>query len=1538
MTLTPAQIVSELSVLRATWSTTRAASGGFAAMAGFDFQLNKALCAIIRRAYTGDGSAFVEVLSDILEADEGVLITQAKRTLSSAALHSALSELWQIYRLAKAKTPELCKHLRFQVASEKKILGDWEASMARWSPDEVDADDLRGFKRLVSVSVTPQPRFEAARLLIRDYKDPEPFARIDRMLGRLLGGTAETLDTIVEEFRIELQAQREAARDRERSFELWGSDDRAPERTVFEGDERYSVRLGERLSIEDLRDGRLAPRRIYDAIETHCERWLVADREPYKLPAYWLSGRSGCGKSAALLHLAARLHAQNPDRIILYLGEQAHRIAEAVRWAGPLLREGRSIVLLLDDPYTAARQIPFTQSVEEAQREWEQVRIDIPADERRPPVILCCGPTEQRAAAEDNCGAHIACDGFDLPIESQEDLDELAEWYAVRTGKTVASMEGNILLVQQVFEWTKGSIADFSRRFRQRIEGFDGRKDGPTFSAVTQILALNRLYVEFPASQLVRMRDTDPALDAALITLGEAESHLEFSHADRGGVRLTHPHLANAIYTEWFSRDAHRPYRKRHLEAALGAALDQPDAPPEIRHAPLWAIGRLALVIGPSAYTPDPAMQARIDLIRPELCEVLAQIYVRQSTTDTPLEDLPVWIALRDHLGLAIAPDPVPLLIAAVDQASEPARGLRLSCHRLLGAIGDGDSAKASVAACLNRLATWRDYGGGWHDWVPLAMDYVERHGAEPIADSIDQIVRSGTALPGLSQLLFMTLDRTDVAARSIAIDWLQQNRSSVAGWVPMLENLQARGHCEQTDAIALRFLAAAREDPAWPYVWRNLLEAGRIDRARLIEDGFAWIGLGRQAGDTPLPEHLGWDRVWKWLLAEQGAREPERARLIAAGRQWIADVDPDHNGWTWVWQELWASPEARMDPSFCSELATVAEIKLDLARTDLEGWSHVWKAVLVRADADMKPFLLRMGVQWIREVPSVHPGWGYVWEELFLNGGPSIRTELKERARQWLALVDVDHISWAYVWRNAVSSPLDPADPLVLRALDCLRFADPEMIAWPRTALALLSLGDGTVAAEARRLAFEWLSAHMSLPIAGGVCRACLDLGREDEAAATFAAHCLATVQDQSASPWERGLAWDVVRQTGDAEPLLGRVALELLDDPNTPVEVQYNVCGRGVRSRMGRDQSDRFISHGCRLLEMANSDKSWFWLWEGMKAVGAAEKARVLEAARQRLIAVGPRNPHWDKIYFRARALDPAFGKNDVIQDQLKGWLAAETASPRWVEFWTCLDDRVAALDDPGLWRAAEKVLNLPLALNLWVSLLRATLDRSPPESRAAVVEMAGTKLSSLPLSRDWARIWSRMYQEAGTSGANREWLERIAFERLTGSPAGDGWYWLWRAARHHVAGLLGKPEVRDAATLWFGEGSAQIDHWIEVWRWRAKYDPSPWTDRDARRQITTWLRVRFSVRGQWSTAWTCAARALSGRQSDELQTMGFDWLREASPKHGGWTYIWLTLWALNANRPSPRERLRGMGETWLRLGIAGHQTALVATRVRD
>ena len=77
----------------------------------------------------------------------------------------------------------------------------------------------------------------------------------------------------------------------------------------------------------------------------------------------------GTGKSIALLHVLARLHSQENDRTIIWLGNDVTALPGCFRWARPLLQNGREVLIGLDDPFPADREYDLTSILTSARQE-----------------------------------------------------------------------------------------------------------------------------------------------------------------------------------------------------------------------------------------------------------------------------------------------------------------------------------------------------------------------------------------------------------------------------------------------------------------------------------------------------------------------------------------------------------------------------------------------------------------------------------------------------------------------------------------------------------------------------------------------------------------------------------------------------------------------------------------------------------------------------------------------------------------------------------------------------------------------------------------------------------------------------------------------------------------------------------------------------------------------------------------------------------------------------------------------------------------
>ena len=881
------------------WSRLRPRGGGAAALAGFDFQLAAALVEMVRRfdmaSFHRHGSApsgdvFLEALSDIAVQQGGlIVVTQAKLTLQSGTLKHALDELWAIDQLARSATPDLVGRLRYRIATSRNALRTWETTRERWNPtggrDEVA---VAGFRNSVLCEVLPDPRLTAVELLASDFKAEDPVALVEGYIGKLLGAARTAgFHTAASEISSSLAGLLNAATKRTSEFRLWRATDQPPAEVLFAKDDRQAVRVGERLTVRDLREGLLANRAVYASVLDACETWLASlSIGAAKIPVFWIEGRSGTGKSAALLHLLAKIHGDDPSRAVLWLGTRSDATGRAVAWAGNLLRQGYQVLIGIDDPASGQQAEAFASGIRQARKERDIVYDSEVESGRQIPLpiaVVCCGPAEQREDAMRLGGGEIEITSFVLPRETRADLDELAAFFHARTGRDPPTLEGDVLLVQRFFEWEKGRIDDFARSFRTRLLNFDAdRPQKKVFETVARILAFGRLYIDYPADPIESDRAEDATLDRAFVLLARDQTHFVFDVQDEMDrartVRLTHPHLADAIYRVWFEADGDRVHRRAHLQSGFESAIARQGLPIAARLAPLWAVARLSTGRSPG-HDDVRDLTGRLDLVREDLRRVLPGLYLRARLVPAymPLTDLPVWTDLDAYLELYLQPSPIAVLAGEIAHATAPRPGLRLACHKLLEHRERHYAhlnAADMVAGLLYRLSGWQnDNGSPWHDWAALAEDFIRKCGVRAIGDAVRRFITAAPASRQVTNLvgcLAATL-AADQDSVPILLSWLDVARTSLPSWPGVLGDIYDQdGRSAEFDRLAIRFLAEQPAHGSWSYFWEYLWKENRVDGTGLEERALVWL-----RARTVDQSDGGWKYVWEalWAAAKDDTR-----------------------------------------------------------------------------------------------------------------------------------------------------------------------------------------------------------------------------------------------------------------------------------------------------------------------------------------------------------------------------------------------------------------------------------------------------------------------------------------------------------------------------------------------------------------------------------------------------------------------------------------------------------------------------------------
>lgn len=587
--------------------------GGRDAIAGFHYQFLSTLLALVQR-FVRDGGATslpqleMEFLTDLLSIDDGYIwLTQIKRTQSSSSLQHALGGLWRLYKAAGYDS-NFQSHLRFKVQAARSSLKGAENTVRNWSERQKDDNAEPGvadFMRRVDIEVLSDPRGDIYTLLFNEMADSDPSHRVDRWLGRLLSasegddGFHAGIEAIWSELRL-IWTGRESS-PVPRGMVLFGPAD-VPPPTLRPG--RFLT--GERPKLEHLRNGYFAERPVaFGKVERNFFEWLESrqtnDRgHSTRLPVFWISGRSGAGKSVLLLQFLSRLHADRTARV-LWLANNPQFLPDAIDWVRTAMRDDTGDDAKVDIPWAIAIDDPYRVGTAALEMDhWREAVAKVSdileiGRSHRLPLIICCGPSEQMEKLKEDFGSDVEVYSSLVENETDADYQELRDWFTARTGITPpAPTERNLLLVQLFFEWSHGgeSLGDFAKRFRTRLLAMDqGRQVGgqtTMVDLVTSALTINRLYGGYPiraVSGLLSWEQHDSLRELL------DEEHLQTRTKGRSeALWIAHPHLSNVIYETWFPA-VKQGARTGHLLKTI-ADCEKYGATVAARMAPLLAISR----------------------------------------------------------------------------------------------------------------------------------------------------------------------------------------------------------------------------------------------------------------------------------------------------------------------------------------------------------------------------------------------------------------------------------------------------------------------------------------------------------------------------------------------------------------------------------------------------------------------------------------------------------------------------------------------------------------------------------------------------------------------------------------------------------------------------------------------------------------------------------------------------------------------------------------------------------------------------------
>jgi tetratricopeptide (TPR) repeat protein len=904
------------------------ATGGAISLSGFHYQflitLHDTLVAWLSKPnFERDRpSIFTECLSDILDksSDEIILVTQVKLTRRSDSLKDALTELWLIYDLATKITPNLSPYLRFRILSMKAELQNFESVISNWLPDEQDCsiDDIKLFREKVTVELFSDPEDEILALLASKFYATDPVGYLDRWLGKLLAAASKEefigFEDAAKSIWTDLESLKNSSPTISPNIYVWTSQDKVPE-SVIEGE----LLTGERPQVHHLRRGFFASRsELYSAIFDNVQKWIIdlinnQDKQ-LRLPIFWIGGRSGSGKSVALLHVLSLLYESGAGSIF-WLGNKTELLRQAIPWS--IKRGGRDhqVIIGIDDPYA-----PNTQNDDlvwkEALALLEVVRQR--GDGLALPIIICCGPTEQAERMKMDLPEDVKINLFELPHENEQDLFQLRNWYVQRTKKLPPEVGNeNVLLVQLFFEWETGQpIKEFALRFRNRIRESDS--NGILENLITRMLCVNRLYAAYPYTA-VEVQLT-PNLQDTFHRMRKEHHIAQTINAYGLGLWLAHAHLSNVIYESWYPTDTNKAVRISHLLQVIEDCFEFGTTPSE-KMAPLWSISDATF----EATEKSPQV-GRLD--QETVIELLPAVYTKRTqdfNNRLSLQELPIWIKLRAVFSkVHLEPDPLDEAIKRIDVENLAERGLRLTCHKLLQYYKSFSDDKQSkiINSIIGLLAQAPD----WHEWAPVAGDAYKQTKnpeiekliinwvtARPYSKLAARLILSVFKNNSLDPQVLSVVENllpivdADVVWGDIAIHLSEVSKQSTIP-LPVLQwaenNYQQWGACyllgillrkRYPEAInwAFKWCENWHTERSANYVLEQLLDLERQNE-KLRDYCLNWIAANHRVVKTG------------YIIEKMIKAFPIDKTVLSVGFQWLEENNPQTGGWSFVVNALY--------------------------------------------------------------------------------------------------------------------------------------------------------------------------------------------------------------------------------------------------------------------------------------------------------------------------------------------------------------------------------------------------------------------------------------------------------------------------------------------------------------------------------------------------------------------------------------------------------------------------------------------------------
>lgn len=1510
--------IEKLCRLRNEWQKAfqKEATGGIYALSGFDYQFGVFLLKFLNRWATArknhepipsHDSYNIEAISDIAElSSEGIIYVTQVKLSSTPDYPKIFNQFWNNFDLAKRVFPDGEFKLRFAICKSTGSLPDIQKNFRSWAKrkgkSELRAAEL---EPLIDATVIPQPDDQIFGILANDLNDDKPAEHLFEWKGRLLSASSggEFKNAVVEIHNdlVKIVQRKDV---RENVIYIWQEIDQPPSHI-----DKGKFLTGEQPLPLHLRQGFFAQRpKIYnDLTETFSQWWQSHLQETdcsLRLPVFWIGGRSGSGKSVAILHLLANIHALG-DIHILWVGNKITLLQEAIQWAAVLCEQGHKAIIAVDDP--------FAPSIHNDAEIWRNAFGSLGAlrckgEIERMPVLLCCGPTEHGRNFADAYPDDVLVKIEPLLIEEKSDYDELRTWYKKRTGNDAPEVgDYNVLLVQLFFEWrTKGTLREFAKRFQNRIKEADPSDN--LFDRFSLVLAANRLYIGYPEEAF---KESLSDSQRVAIELLKKENHLSDMSSGRKGVWLAHPHLSNAIYESWYPADIWLPVREKHLADIIQNCLRFEREKPSDRTAPLWAISRSV-----SNDEDGEPIVGRLD--RQTVNRLLPTIY-RQRLDATAKKmfifELPVWIQLRAVFpGINFTPDPFDLSLDRL-QPENIEVGFRLMCHKLLehkDQMTEAQSTRLTKSLSKFLTTTVRT----WNEWPHVAADFYKRTGDNTIEELLSEWLQLNLKKT-VAQRTLIDLLQFDLKSKSldeVAASALLNLSDDSAIWADIAKQLYKR---KSSDSVVLKvseWTAMHYEEFRVGFLLSEMVRDGSPEAAKWA---FKWVQLWHQEPSAnwaleALCEQPGCDSQIRdlcidWLnrdypqanpgfLAEKLIRAfPKDPDVKENILKWLQRNSPAQGTWLFVWDAAYSNATDN------SRLIIMGLEGLEKIRPSHKLWFSSWQKLWKTQGSNRQ--LIDIGLNWLRRFPMNKSEWVELWNILWSSTNGN--NELFEIGLQWLN-VCTRNKEWGVFWSKFWA--LRHGDRRLISLAH--RWLSHNIWQWNVWFAIWQEIWKTNKEDEtALDLAHRWLSiAPGSLPSWINVWGIVWRYSGADETLRALGMKWLLSTEHEHNS-WQQCWAFLWNDRKGDVE--LQNIGYEWL----TAVPLYH-----GSWPKMWKDlwpfdkKNNTLIKTGIEWVSNENNFQHGDWQhnWKELLKVQQS-KDSLLRLGKKWLRVIPAYNNYWIDVWMH---IAKHSGITTTLLDLAKGWL--QQTSPernKWSNLW--LKIRAAKADTASL---RQKVITFieknPSAAEwflLWVSLR----DDSGDNKKINDVGMRWLNymLFQRPGTQNWHQVWASLWE----TGSSREKLVMLAIQWLRRvSPDDTAWHKIWSTVRG------AQPESVDIMKIgrdWILKAKPHHQGWYHVWQSLFEQNKD---DKELLQNAISWLENAPPQHLSWGDAWLKIYQ--HGENKKNLESLATTWLTHTASlqKSVAWPTIWRFLW----EGDKFRDLLLKTGIEWLKVSQHGKE----------